>query len=462
MYIAGCSDGGQTNVPHPPEPNAPKAQLAPKKTALPGTRYPTLVTEYDILTSEDQFYYHHLRPLCEGPDLSDWPLMQSVSELCTDLVDAPVWAALATETIYVSDQPRAKPIIDTVNECAKILGITPPKVFIEGKSEVNAYVAGIESPHVLVFTSGLLDLYSSSPKELRFIIGHELGHIKAQHLRTHFIGRMLTDTLSSPSGAKATLLDSVTAAISVKMLLHWHRESEYSADRAGLICIGGDLAVAKQALLRLMHQTKPDNPLFDPAHPEFDAELVLAEQLRIREQPFAKLLVHMRQSRQSHPFIPERCAAIQAWTLTSSYLTLMEDRNSLPSSRCVAINKVTVTSIPAVDTYIPLVDSGDADPFAIVTYAGVSQTSKHATDSANVSWTGWSKELPCYPGADLIVEVQDHNSALPNKFIGSCLVPIENLQPGNYTVDAKLRLDLWKSSSVVSLPGVSINYTITE
>jgi Zn-dependent protease with chaperone function len=294
-----------------------REQQATKKSTAPISRpplakshkIPGYITAYDIMTPEDEFYFHILEKMCSGVDLAEWPLVKELVGLGQNLVDANLLATLANETIDITGQPRAAPIIKMVNECADILQVKAPNVYIDGDSEPNAYVAGLREPHVLVFTSGLLDLYDESPDELRFIIGHELGHIKAKHLKTHFLGSTFVSALVSDRSKNATFKEDFVAALSIGTLLHWYRESEYSADRAGLLCVGGDIKVAKQALLRLIHQTKPSNKLFDPSHPDFDSQLVLKNQLRLRDEPFVKVISYLRQGRQTHPFIPRAGAS---------------------------------------------------------------------------------------------------------------------------------------------------------
>ncbi len=426
-------------------------------------KYPAYLTAYDIMTPEDEFYFHHLDNMCPGGDLAKWPLVKALVGLGQNLVDANLLANLANETIHISDQKRAAPIIKMVKECAELLQIKEaPPVHIDGSPEPNAYVAGLREPHVLVFTSGLLDLYEESPEELRFIIGHELGHIKAKHLKTHFLGRTFVGTLLGDASKKATFKDDFIAVLSVGTLLHWYRESEYSADRAGLLCVGGDLTVAKQALLRLLHQTKPSNKLFDPSHPEFDAELVLKNQMRLRDQPFVGILSYLRQFRQSHPFIPERCAALGMWTLTAEYQTILERPKNAPPDRSLVVTSVEVKSIPKVDTYVPGVDSGAADPIVKITSAGSAHETKYRADLTDVNWTGLEFKYAYTEGAGLILELYDYNSVLSNKFIGSCLLPIKPTAKSVGTIKADLRLDVLDPSTLVDRPSVTVEYRIDE
>ncbi|KAA0139152.1 M48 family metalloprotease [Gimesia chilikensis] len=429
---------------------------------VPIVTYPAYVTAYDIQTPEDEFYYHHLKFLCEGSNFTDWPLVKSLVGLGQDFIDAPQWASIATEAIYTSNQPRAKPITDMVNECAEILGIDAPEIYIKGDNEPNAYVAGLSAPHHLVLTSGLLDLYEESPEELRFIIGHELGHLKAQHIRTHFVGRMFVQSIIGDEAAKVSFADDFIASLSVHTLLHWYRESEYSADRAGLLCIGGNLKVAKQALLRLTHQTKPSNKLLDPLHPEFDTDLVLEKQMRIRDQPFVKVFYYLRQFRHSHPFIPERCAALQTWSLSAEYQTIMERKSKPYSKNNLTITSLEINNIPLTDTYVPGVDSGETDPFVRITYAGESVTTGYIVDTKEATWDSLSKTDPFQDGANIIIELFDYNSVLSNKLVGACLIPIKSVSPGEHEVVTDLRLDIQKRSTVVELPKVKIKYNLAS
>jgi Zn-dependent protease with chaperone function len=418
------------------------------------------LTAYDIMTPEDAFYFHHLDNLCLGADIARWPLVKSLVGLGQNLIDANLLASLANETIYISDQPRAAPLIKTVEECASILQIEPPSVHIEGKPEPNAYVTGLHEPHVLVFTAGLLDLYDESPEELRFIIGHELGHIKAKHLKTHLLGSTLVGAIQGEPGKKATFKENFVAKLLVGTLLHWYRESEYSADRAGLICVGGDVAVARQALLRLLHQTKPSNKLFDPSHRDFDAALVLKHQLRLREEPFVKIVSYLREMGAEHPFIPERCASLGTWALSAQYENIVARADKQPTGQSLVITDVAVTGIPKVDTYVPLVDSGAADPFAKLTYNDATSETGHLTDVADAKWTGLSYQFAFCDGASVILDLFDYNTALSSKLIGSCLLPVKSDASGEHSETVDLRLDVLEPSTIVDRPRVTITYRI--
>jgi len=459
VVMAGCGKGGAVEKADGRDAVAVTTAAKPQQGMR---RFPSYVTSYDIMTPEDEFYFHHLDNLCLGADLADWPLVKSLIGLGQNLVDANMLAAVANETIDTSGQQATARIVAVVNECARLLGVEPPMVVIgpiDGSNEPNACVKGLGEPHVLHLTGGLLDLFDETSEELRFIIGHELGHIKAKHLKTHFLAEELGKALSGPRGQKASFEQHFVAALTVGTLLHWFRESEYSADRAGLICVGGDVRVAQQALLRLVHRTKPSNKLLDPSHPDFDAELVLKNQMRLREEPFVKIVMRFRESWQSHPFIPERCAALQAWARSAEYQTMLERPKTAPADQSLVITSIVVKKIPRVDTYVPLVDSGEADPFAKVTCAGATRETAHSRDLSDADWSDLELSYDFREGAGIILELYDYNSALSNKLIGACLLPVPRGQAKG-TVRADLRLDMLEPSTIVDRPAVTIEYRI--
>ena len=118
------------------------------------------------------------------------------------------------------------------SEACAILDIKKiPDLFISFDPRINGYTSGVEKPFI-VLTSGAIDLLDDD--ELMFLIGHELGHIKARHV--------LYTVMAQNFSLVANLLGNLTfgiggvAATGVEIaLLHWYRMSELSCDRAGLL-----------------------------------------------------------------------------------------------------------------------------------------------------------------------------------------------------------------------------------
>lgn len=97
-----------------------------------------------------------------------------------------------------------------------ILEIPKAQLFIKQDPTLNAFTIGVFTPTV-VLTSSLVDQLSE--EEIKFVIAHELGHIKAKH--------NLILSFTNPLGLN-TIWGSLIFAF-------WQRKAEYTADRCGLV-----------------------------------------------------------------------------------------------------------------------------------------------------------------------------------------------------------------------------------
>ncbi|MGA1820361.1 MAG: M48 family metallopeptidase [Thermoplasmatota archaeon] len=111
------------------------------------------------------------------------------------------------------------------NEVSERLGMKMPEVYLDGAPEVNAYTRGIVTP-VVVLQGGLMSVMDR--KELRFVIGHEFGHVKLYHFAIR--------TMFDSSIFRVPLLAYIPLMIYRLIFLNGRmsRSMEHSADRAGL------------------------------------------------------------------------------------------------------------------------------------------------------------------------------------------------------------------------------------
>ena len=130
----------------------------------------------------------------------------------------------------------APDVHETIDACRDMLGVdTPSETFVYPSASFNAGVIKPERGRLLLmFSSSLLEAFE--PAELRFVIGHELGHHLFDHHRIP-LGRLL----KKGSGLSPHLALQIFA---------WQRYAEISCDRAGLFC-GGELEPAAFALFKL-------------------------------------------------------------------------------------------------------------------------------------------------------------------------------------------------------------------
>lgn len=128
----------------------------------------------------------------------------------------------------------------------------------------NALAVENEGKGVVFLSNSAVTKLNSS--ELSFMLGHEFGHIAQGNLSCHTIKGMI-DNLKDSS----EILGSLLADMIEVPLNKWYQCSEYTADRAGLICCG-KVNVALELLKRVQEPPKGDSRVNDyfelsSAHP---------------------------------------------------------------------------------------------------------------------------------------------------------------------------------------------------
>jgi Zn-dependent protease with chaperone function len=126
-------------------------------------------------------------------------------------------------------------IYESVLHCARMLGIGVPVVFIENDPDmINASTFAFDDEiPIIIITSALLERFTGD--ELRAVIGHECGHIAANHsLLTIAVEIMGAAALQKAYDINPVLLTLMTPMR--HMLLTWGRAAEITCDRASIIC----------------------------------------------------------------------------------------------------------------------------------------------------------------------------------------------------------------------------------
>jgi hypothetical protein len=133
--------------------------------------------------------------------------------------------------------PRLGPRLERVREVTKERHVEP---YVYNEPSVNALVLAGENEIILGLSSGALNLLDD--RELDFVIGHELGHARFEHLDIA-VGHLVAENGLAP--------------ISSVKLRAWQRAAEISADRFGLhYC--GLLSVAASALFKSISGLRVD------------------------------------------------------------------------------------------------------------------------------------------------------------------------------------------------------------
>ena len=120
---------------------------------------------------------------------------------------------------------------NTLEECCQCLNVqVRPKVILTKRIQgFNALSVGNDSnPMILLSMKSAVCLPEG---ELKFLLGHELGHILQKNMICHTVSGLLLNLKQ-----KSEILGAMIADLIEMPLKEWCRCNEYTADRAGLIC----------------------------------------------------------------------------------------------------------------------------------------------------------------------------------------------------------------------------------
>ena len=180
-----------------------------------------------------------------------------------------------------------------------------PELFVTQTPLVNAMALGTNNPFI-VLNTGVVDLMDA--EELRFIIGHELGHVLSGHAvyRT-----MLYNLILLASRIAWMPLGYIGLRAIIWGLEEWYRKSELSCDRAGLLA-GQDADAARRALMKTAGGSRlaemNADAFHDQAH-EYDAVPDLRD----------SLLKLLQLQGMTHPFAVVRFAELDHWANSGEY-----------------------------------------------------------------------------------------------------------------------------------------------
>lgn len=185
-----------------------------------------------------------------------------------------------------------------------------PELYIAQTPEVNAAAWGMDKPFIVV-NSATVELLDDD--ELRFVLGHELGHVRSGHAVYHTLLVMLIEIGRGlnwlPLGALA--LRGIIAA-----LMEWYRKAELSADRAGLLA-GQDPAAALRVHMKFAgggDLSDIDTAAFLEQANEYDRA-----NGDLRDSLIKLLLLE----RATHPMPVARAAELRHWVDTGEYRRIL-------------------------------------------------------------------------------------------------------------------------------------------
>ena len=196
-------------------------------------------------------------------------------------------------------------------EACSILDMSyKPELYVAYSPFLNAGAIGLDKPFIVI-NSSALEIFDN--EELLFLIGHELGHIKSNHVKYKTLLYLL---LNSSRISSSLPMSQLVVWTITNLLLEWDRKSELSADRAGLLVVQ-DPDVSIKSLMKMAGGIKTEE--MDVG--EFIQQSKEYSQLGSAVDSVYKILNVVGRT---HPLPVTRVAELIEWVRTGKYNSIIE------------------------------------------------------------------------------------------------------------------------------------------
>jgi Zn-dependent protease with chaperone function/phage FluMu protein Com len=183
--------------------------------------------------------------------LQNMSVLNSIARTVSDKVGRP-WIEATYNGILIG--PNQLPQVWKLAVlAARLIGVPyMPDVYVSGDSMWNTYTFGSDSSSFIVLGTAILTNFHDD--DLLFVLAREMGHCRAGHALWKTVIRFIAGDISGHTGVLAGgILNAISPTKLIggaleMPLMAWSRQSEVTADRAGLLAIG-DVALARRVLL---------------------------------------------------------------------------------------------------------------------------------------------------------------------------------------------------------------------
>ena len=244
------------------------------------------------------------------------PLLDTLVGKLVDFQKREMELTLIASAIHVTPglMPRLSALYAEVCRTLDFPETTPPLYILQDPT-INAFTMGADRPFVTI-TSGAVEHLEDD--ELRFILGHELGHAIAGHVRYSTLTRILIG-LSRSSGLISGIAGMAVDVTALPLLMAWSRRSEFTADRAGLLACQ-DIDAAYRTFMKMGGYPVRFEGRIDPA--EFLRQLEEFERC-VGSSVIDQVFSLSQQLQADHPRTVERAAELKLWIDDGSFAELL-------------------------------------------------------------------------------------------------------------------------------------------
>ena len=221
--------------------------------------------------------------------------------------------------------------------CVERSGISKvPDLYLQ-QGGLNAMTGGIEEPFIIL-NSGMVGVCNQH--ELEFVIGHELGHLRFEHITYNAIVQILQLPTRMIPVIGSLLTSSITLA-----LRSWQRNAELSCDRFGLM-IAQDLPASLRLLMRLSGAPSMYLNQCDP-------DVFLSQYQTLKEaweDQTSRFFLEALSANRTHPWTVIRAGELNAWHNSDDYQRLGETFNSNKAPKETIFEALTEDLLPKGST----------------------------------------------------------------------------------------------------------------
>ncbi|MBR1769033.1 MAG: M48 family metallopeptidase [Bacteroidales bacterium] len=197
-------------------------------------------------------------------------------------------------------------IYEYLDYACKVLDLDrKPDLYIQWGYGINAFTIGAENP-IIVLNSGLIDLCSED--EILFVVAHECGHVKSNHMLYHMMAQGINEIINAMPGG------TLFAGGLQYALYYWYRMSEFTADRAGLLCCQNKDAVITSFI------KMAGLPINEYNNINASSFIEQAENFKMLDDSnMNKVVKWLSIANNSHPWTVMRAAEILNWIKSGEY-----------------------------------------------------------------------------------------------------------------------------------------------